>query len=92
MCFRRQTDELVNSFSSIESAYESTAEVEEPGFWLKREKVCDVVIVGHSEEFLRLLFSQSKKCVHRSITLNAGVVGVPVRWDELLAVPWTTVL
>ena len=57
MCFRRQIDGLVNSFSSIESACESTREVEEPGFWLKREIICDVVIVGHSEERLRLLFS-----------------------------------
>ena len=92
MCFRCQIDGLANSFLSFETAYESTGEVEEPGFWLKRERICDVVIVGHSEECLRLLLSQSNKCVHRSITLKAGVVGVPMRWDELLAVPWTTVL
>ena len=52
MCFRRQMSGLVNSFSSIESAYESTEEVEEPGFWLKRERICDIVIVEHSEKRL----------------------------------------
>ena len=92
MCFRRQIDGLVSSFSSIESAYESTGEVEEPGFWLQRERICDVVIIGHSEECLRLLFYQSNRCIRQSITLKAGMVGVLVRWDELLAVPWTTVL
>ena len=71
---------LMNSFSSIESAYESTGEVEEPGVWLKRERICDIVIVGHSERCLRLLFSYGNRCVYYSITLKADVVGVVVRW------------
>ena len=51
MCFRQMSG-LVKSFSSIESACESTEEVEEPGFWLKRERICDFVIIEHSEERL----------------------------------------
>ena len=70
MGFRREMSGLVNSFSSIESACESTGEVEEPEFWLRRERICDMVIVGHSEERLRLLFSQSNRCVGQSITLR----------------------
>ena len=65
---------LVNSFWSIESAYESTGEVEEPGFWPKRERMCDVVIIGHSERCLRLLFYGSNRFFCQSITLKAGVV------------------
>ena len=70
MCFRRQMGGLVNSFSSIERAYESTEEVEEPGFWLKSERIRDIVIVEHSKEGLRLLFPQSNRCVGQSITLR----------------------
>ena len=92
MCFRRQMSGLVNSFSSIESAYESTEEVEESGFWVRSERIRDIVIVEHSKEGLRLLFSQSNRCVGQRIIEKAGEVGVPVRWDELLAVRWTTVL
>ena len=48
---------LMNSFSLIDSAYESAGEVEEPEVWLKREIICDNVFIGHSERCLRLLFS-----------------------------------
>ena len=67
----------VNSFSSIESAYESTGEVEEPGFWLKIEGLCDVVMIGHSEERLGLLFSvrSSKHHLEGWYCWRSGEVG-----------------
>lgn len=78
MWFRCQKDEVANSFSSLESAYGSTEEVGEPGFWLKRGRICDSLVVAF-KGFLWMLCFLGDRRVYQSLTLIGVVVGVPVR-------------